>query len=404
MASDRNRTRRRWEFPARERRAVLLLLPLLGALVWLVSEALRPRFGDSAPLLGDTLAEGEKHPAGGADTAGVCTPQLFRFDPNTVTYEELRLLGIAPRTAAGIVKYRTAGKVFALPEDFAACYGITDSVYALLKPYIVIGEAYRMKPRPAAVAASSRRQEGAGFAEDGGGEDAVGTVVPEAELVPFDPNRLDEAGFVGLGFTSRQARTILNFRDACGGFRTPGDFARSYAVSEEMFARLERYIVIVPPETEAAGKESGQAAGSGGAAATLPVELNRADSAALVAVSGIGPATASAILAYRERLGGFCDRRQVAETGVVTERNWERMKEQIWADSCAIRKIDINFAAPNAVAGHPYIAPRTLRKILRNRQLKGGWSTIEDMVEDNTLTNEEAARLAPYLHFGTVPL
>lgn len=57
MASDRNRTRRCWEFPARERRAVLLLLPLLGALVWLVSETLRPRFGDSAPLLGDTLAE-----------------------------------------------------------------------------------------------------------------------------------------------------------------------------------------------------------------------------------------------------------------------------------------------------------------------------------------------------------
>ena len=63
MASDRNRTRRCWEFPARERRAVLLLLPLLGALVWLVSETLRPRFGDSAPLLGDTLAEEEKHPA-----------------------------------------------------------------------------------------------------------------------------------------------------------------------------------------------------------------------------------------------------------------------------------------------------------------------------------------------------
>lgn len=171
-----------------------------------------------------------------------------------------------------------------------------------------------------------------------------------------------------------------------------------------MFVRLKPYIVIAPPEEESAGKESGQAAGNGGAAASLPVELNRADSAALVAVNGIGPATASAILAYRERLGGFCNRRQVVETGVVTERNWERMKEQIWADSCAIRKIDINFAAPNAVARHPYITPRTLRKILRNRQLKGGWSTIEDMVEDNTLTNEESGRLAPYLHFGTVPL
>ena len=48
--------KRRWGFSARERRAILLLLPLLGALVWLVSEALRPRFGDGALLLGDGLA------------------------------------------------------------------------------------------------------------------------------------------------------------------------------------------------------------------------------------------------------------------------------------------------------------------------------------------------------------
>ena len=270
MASDRNRTRRCWEFPARERRAVLLLLPLLGALVWLVSETLRPRFGDSAPLLGDTLAEEEKHPAGGADTAGVRRLRLFRFDPNTVTYEELRRLGIAPRTAAGIVKYRTAGKVFAIPEDFAACYGITDSAYAVLKPYIDIGEAYRMRIREPRTAErpqhSSVLPQGAGrTAVLRAGADVSDTASgAENGLVPFDPNALGEEGFVGLGFTPRQARTIINFREACGGFRTAADFARSYVVSEEMFARLKPYIVIAPPEEESAGKESGQAAGNGG--------------------------------------------------------------------------------------------------------------------------------------------
>ena len=136
---------------------------------------------------------------------------------------------------------------------------------------------------------------------------------------------------------------------------------------------------------------------------SLPLELNGADSVSLDAVPGIGGITAAAIIRYRERLGGYCRKEQVLETGVVTERNWERMREQIYADSCAIQKIDINFAAPNAVAEHPYITPRMLRRILRNRQLKGGWSTIEDMTEDNTLTKEETARLDPYLHFGPAP-
>jgi DNA uptake protein ComE-like DNA-binding protein len=389
--------KRRWGFSARERRAILLLLPLLGALVWLVSEALRPRFGDGALLLGDGLA-GKETPLA-ADTVGGGASQLFRFDPNTVTYEELRLLGVAPRVAAGIVKYRAAGKVFALPEEFAACYGITDSAYACLKPYIVIGEAYRLQPRPRSAARTPEGRVPAGRSVE---EPAQEELSPDAPLAPFDPNRLDEAGFVALGFSPRQARTILNFRDACGGFRTAGDLGRSRAVSGEMFARLEPYIVIASAEGGGEEAEAGRVAR--GEVRSVPVELNRADSVALLAVRGIGPATASAILAYRERLGGFRDREQVTETGLVTERNWELMKEQIWADSCAIRKIDINFAAPNAVAKHPYVTPRILRKMLRNRQLKGGWSTIEDMVEDNTLTSEEAGKLAPYLHFGTVPL
>ena len=73
---------------------------------------------------------------------------LFVFDPNTVTYEELRAMGFDKNTAVGIVKYRAMGKVFAIREDFALCYGVNDSIYDRLKPYIRIGEEYAAKPRP----------------------------------------------------------------------------------------------------------------------------------------------------------------------------------------------------------------------------------------------------------------
>ena len=67
---------------------------------------------------------------------------LFRFDPNTVTYDELRLLGFDKRTAVGIVKYRTAGKVFGIAEEFALCYGVSDSMFARVRPYIYIGNRW----------------------------------------------------------------------------------------------------------------------------------------------------------------------------------------------------------------------------------------------------------------------
>lgn len=380
-------SRRRWRFTASERRGVLLLLPLLALLGWLAAETVSPRQDGSAQLIGDRLAAETAGGAAERTAVGTDTLRLFPFDPNEVTYEELRRLGVPKRTAVGIVKYRSAGKVFAVPEDFALCYGVTDSMYARLKPYIVIGEAYRLRPkRHEEVSATPERLP-------------EGTMQPaDTAAAPFDPNALDAAGFVALGFSPRQAEAIIRFRQARGGFRTAGDFAESYVVSEAMFARLRDRIVIAQPAGEPAGERKAAAGRS-----AVPLELNSADSAALDGVPGIGPATAAAVIAYRERLGGFHDPAQLLETGIVTERNWERMREQIWADSCKIRKIDINFATPNAVAEHPYIAPRTLRKTLRNRQLKGGWSTIEDMIEDHTVTTQEAARLAPYLHFGTAP-
>jgi hypothetical protein len=44
-----------------------------------------------------------------------------------------------------------------------------------------------------------------------------------------------------------------------------------------------------------------------------------------------------------------------------------------------------------------------LKRIINYRELKGGWSTIEEMIESNILSDEEAARIAPYLDFGTNP-
>ena len=131
------------------------------------------------------------------------------------------------------------------------------------------------------------------------------------------------------------------------------------------------------------------------------IELNGADSATLRSVVGIGEKSVMAIIRYRERLGGFYSVDQLAEVPQVTESNFERIVKQIYCDSCKIRKIDINFASPKELGRHPYMAPATLRKLLKARQLKGGWSTAEELIEQHIMTREEAARLAPYLVFGT---
>lgn len=64
--------------------------------------------------------------------------ESFRFDPNTVSVEDLQRLGFSPKQAASIDNYRSKGGRFRRKEDFAKSYVVADSVYRRLEAYIDI--------------------------------------------------------------------------------------------------------------------------------------------------------------------------------------------------------------------------------------------------------------------------
>lgn len=61
-----------------------------------------------------------------------------RFNPNTADSSELVSVGLPPYVARNIISYRKAGGVFRKPEDVARIYGLHDTVFAHIKPYIAI--------------------------------------------------------------------------------------------------------------------------------------------------------------------------------------------------------------------------------------------------------------------------
>lgn len=353
-----------WRFSARERRAVLLLLPLLGALSYIIYRASQPRFEHNFTRYADQACMESPISAAASDSVA-----LFDFDPNTVRFHDLCRLGFSRSQAASIIRYRTSGKVFAIPEDFAACYAVDEEKYMQLLPYIKISPQFALSPVPK--------------------KNRPATAVPEDSEAPFPfmPDTISARGLCRLGFSPKQARVIVDFRQKRGGFGSPEEFGECFVVSESKLEELRPYMVFEQPEPEPEKPDK--------------VELNTADSAALRSVYGIGAKTVGEIIAYRERLGGFHDIGQLAEVRGVTERNFERICPQICVDTCIIKKIDINFAPAKALEGHPYISPLTLRKLLKQRQLKGGWGSIEDLLNDKIFTPQEAKRIAPYLVFGS---
>ena len=299
---------------------------------------------------------------------------LFVFDPNTVTYDELLMLGFDKRTAVGIVKYRTAGKVFGIAEEFALCYGVSDEMFARVRPYIKIGSRYATKP--------TKRSE---------------RLTDSTKLVrksrfsprPFEPFKIDTVGVNYLrliGFSTRQAELLIEYRNRGKGIFSMNELRDCYAVSEEMADSLQHFVILSVRDPHEG-----------------LVEINSADSATLRKVRGIGAKTVVAVMQYRKFLGGFYKKEQIAELKCVTAENFARISEQIYCDSCKISKIDINFAAASEMEYHPYMTRRAIKLITETRESKGGWSCIEEMIEDDIFTKEQAQAIAPYLLFGTTP-
>jgi DNA uptake protein ComE-like DNA-binding protein len=64
--------------------------------------------------------------------------ESFRFDPNTVSVDDMRRLGFSPKQAQSIDNYRKKGGRFRRKSDFAKSYVVSDSVFRRLEPYIDI--------------------------------------------------------------------------------------------------------------------------------------------------------------------------------------------------------------------------------------------------------------------------
>ncbi len=343
-------------FSDKEMRAVIIFIPLAAVVVALFS-LLSPKPDTERARSVEIEMEQRK------DSVEYAVRQ---FDPNTVTYEELVEMGISKYVAVSLLKYRATGKVFRIKEDVALCYGISDSLYATLKPYIKISRKYAIAPKEYST------------------ERIVTQPIPPTKFL-IDTVSVRYLRAIGA-LSRRQAEAFIRWRDLSGIYDME-ELRECYVVSDSVATALEPYIIF--PERTPHPIES-------------PIEINTADSATLISVVGIGEKTAARIIEYRTRLGGFHRIEQLSEVFGINERNAEMIFKQIYCESCNISKIDINFATPKRLSRHPYITPSMLRKLLKHRQLKGGWSSTEELVEEHIMTKEEVERLAPYIVFGNI--
>ncbi len=212
-------------------------------------------------------------------------------------------------------------------------------------------------------------------------------------LFRFDPNKVTVNELQLLGFSEKQAQAIERYRQAGAKFRTPADFGRSFVVSDSMLKRLSPYMVF-ESQNDSLKPQTIKKKNS-----IEKLNLNRADSTTLCAIFGIGNVLSHRILDYRNRLGGFVSFNQLNEIYGLDSCRIDEIKKKFFIDSAEIQKIDINFASGKILKKHPYMSYHTVGRVLKIREMKGGWNNIAEMKNDETLLPDEAQKLEPYLVF-----
>ena len=189
------------------------------------------------------------------------------------------------------------------------------------------------------------------------------------ESFRFNPNTVSAEELQRLGFSEKQALSIVHYREKGGRFRRKEDFAKSFVVADSVYERLAPFIDI--PK----------------------IDINRADSTELLALPGIGPYFAGKVVAYRRLLGGYSCPEQLMEIYHFDQEKYDGLKDLI---SCSESSPYPLWDLPEeALSGHPHLSREEAHAIvLYRRHHAAADCTVEGLVAAGILSAEHAQKLS----------
>ena len=194
----------------------------------------------------------------------------------------------------------------------------------------------------------------------------------KVESFRFNPNTATQDDLCRLGFTSKQAQSIINYREKGGSFRRKSDFAKSYVVSDSIYRRLEAYIDIPL------------------------LDLNLADSADFDALPGIGGWFASKMVAYRNQLKGYSYKEQLMDIWKFDEQKYAALEDLVTVNTETATPYPLWTLPADSLCRHPYIRNyETARAIVLFREsTPADELTVDALIATGILSPDSAAKLA----------
>jgi competence protein ComEA len=203
-------------FTTKESKGFLMLMGVLGFVLLLPTlyDAFQPAPQPIEVLVQELKADSALELLETKQVSANSTITLFTFDPNTSSESDFIRLGLPNFLAKRIVNYRTKGGKFRKAEDFAKIYGLRDSDYQRLFPYIQIAEVQQKEYQKT----TYEKKE------------YISTVTKTIDLNLADTSDLKRINGIG----SVLALRIIKYRNKLGGFANATQLREVYGLDSSV--------------------------------------------------------------------------------------------------------------------------------------------------------------------------
>ena len=199
---------------------------------------------------------------------------LFSFNPNLISENDWKRLGVSSRIAKRIKKYLASGASFKSASDIGKIYGFDTLLLKDLYPYVRIDNKLLMKK----------------------------------EVLLVDLNKVDSIGLKQLpGIGAVLSRRILKYRDLLGGFSSKEQLIEVYGISKQNFDPISDKLIVDSTLVQKLG-------------------INSIKSEDLRKHPYIDYRMAKDIIRYRERKGSFSSLKKLIEYRLISDSTFVKIR------------------------------------------------------------------------------
>ncbi|WP_460676316.1 ComEA family DNA-binding protein [Hymenobacter coalescens] len=233
---------------------------------------------------------------------------LSPFDPNRVDETGWQARGLPHFLAKRLVKYRDAIGGFRAKEQLRKAYGLHDSTYQRLAPYLQLPEHL---PAAEKTAYASRYPE-RGSSAEGAATQPGNSRFPRKprNLQPFDLNAADTTQLMQIrGFGRKLSMRVVEYRERLGGFVSVAQTAEIYSLRDapDLVDSLRKYTFVAPGYQPA------------------PLNVNDGEFGVISQHPYLGKRLARVVLAYRQQHGPFRQPADLRQIRVLDEETYQKL-------------------------------------------------------------------------------